>query len=153
MNRLALSFALALSVLPAAARAQVDVRIQVGLPVAPPLLVVQPGIQVVEDWHEEVFFTRGYYWVRRDGYWYRARAPRAAFVYVEPRHVPIGLVRMPPGHYKHWRRAEARAERKEWKEHARADRKEWKEHEKAERKAWKEHEKAERKHGHGHHDD
>lgn len=138
MKRLALVFALALSMLPAAARAQVGVHIDVGLPVAPPLVVVQPGVQVVEDWHEEVFFTSGWYWVRRDGYWYRARSPRAQFVYVEPRRVPVALVRSPPGHYKHWRKAEAKAERKAWKKH-----------EKAERKAWKE----ERKHGHGHNDD
>ena len=138
MKRLALLFVLALSLLPAAAQAQVGVRVEVGLPVAPPLVVVQPGVQVVEDWHEEVFFTRGFYWVRRDDHWYRARTPRAAFVYVEPRRVPVALVRMPPGHYKHWRKAEAKAERKAWKQH-----------EKAERKAWKQ----EKKHGHGHHDD
>lgn len=136
MKRLALAFALALSLAPAAS-AQVGVHIDVGLPAAPPLVVVQPGIQVVEDWHEEVFYTRGWYWVRRDGYWYRARGPRATFVYVEPRRVPVALVRIPPGHYKHWRKAEAKAERKAWKQH-----------EKAERKAWKE----ERKHGHGHGD-
>jgi hypothetical protein len=138
MKRLALVFALALSTVPAAAGAQVGVHIDVGLPVAPPLVVVQPGVQVVEDWNEEVFFTRGYYWVQRDGYWYRARGPRAHFVYVEPRYVPAAIVRMPPGHYKHWHKAQAKAERKAWKEH-----------EKAERKAWKE----EQKHKHKHHDD
>ena len=137
MKRLALALALALSLPPAAARAQVGVHIDVGLPAAPPLVVVQPGIQVVEDWNEEVFYTRGWYWARRDGYWYRARTPRANFVYVEPRRVPVALVRIPPGHYKHWRKAEAKAERKAWKQH-----------EKAERKARKE----ERKHGHGHGD-
>ncbi len=149
MNRLAFVFALALSLLPAAARAQMDVRIQVGLPVAPPLVVVQPGIQVVEDWDEEVFYTGGYYWVQRDGGWYRGRGPRAAFVYVEPRRVPVGLVRLPPGHYKHWHRDEAKAEHKAWKQQEKAERKAWKQQEKAERKAWKE----ERKHEHGYHDD
>jgi hypothetical protein len=143
MKRLAFSLALALSILPASTRAQVDMQIHVGLPVAPPLVVVQPGIQVVEDWNEEVFFTRGYYWVQRDGYWYRARSPRAHFVYVEPRYVPAAIVRMPPGHYKHWRKAEAKAERKAWKQDEKAERKAWKKEEKAERKAWKE----ERKHG------
>ncbi len=131
MKKLAFAAALALSLLPAAARAQVSMQISVGLPVAPPLVVVQPGIQVVEDWDEEVFYTGGYYWVRRDGYWYRARGPRATFVYVEPRRVPPGLTRIPPGQYKHWRKAEHKA---------------WKEHEKAERKAWKKQGKG---HGHG----
>ena len=144
MKRIILLVTLVASLLPAAARAQVDVRIQLGLPVAPPLVVVQPGIQVVENHEDEVFYTRGWYWARRDGYWYRSRTPRAAFVYVEPRYVPAPLVRIPPGHYRHWRRDEAKAERKAWKEH-----------EKEERKARREHEKAERHeehgHGHGHH--
>jgi hypothetical protein len=133
MKKLALAFALAFMLAPAAPRAQVGVHIDVALPVAPPLVVVQPGIQVVENWDEEVFFTRGYYWVQRDGAWYRARGPRSRFVFVEHRHVPVALVKMPPGRYKHWRKAQAKAERKAWKQH-----------EKAERKAWKE----ERKHGH-----
>ncbi len=136
MKGLALAFVLSLCALPTASKAQVAVQIHIGLPVSPPLVVVQPGIQVVEDFDEEVFFTGGYYWVRRDNGWYRATSPRAAFVYVEPRRVPAGLVRLPPGQYKHWRKAEHKA---------------WKEEEKAERKELKEQEKAERKHKkHGH---
>jgi hypothetical protein len=157
MKRLALSFALALSALPGLADAQVGVQIQLGLPVAPPMVVVQPGIQVVENYDEEVFYTGGWYWVRRDNGWYRARGPRAAFVYCEPHRVPAGLVRLPPGHYRHWRREDARrehrewerqraerhAERHAWKEHERAERHEAHREAKAERRAWKEHEKAE----------
>lgn len=135
MKRIALAALAALLMLPASAPAQVAVQIQVNLPVRPPLVVVQPGIQVVEDWDEEVFFTGGYYWVRRDGYWYRAASPRATFVFVESRRVPPGLVHTPPGHYRHWR-----------KEHVKAERKEWKEREKAERKAWK---RAKHKERHG----
>ena len=66
-----------LAVLPKHAEAAVDVQVNIGLPVAPPLVVVQPGVQVVEDWDEEVFFVRGFYWVRRGDLWYRARSPRA----------------------------------------------------------------------------
>ncbi|HEX9292032.1 MAG TPA: hypothetical protein VF904_21125 [Anaeromyxobacteraceae bacterium] len=139
MNRLILLSALVVSLVPAAARAQVDVRFQVALPVAPPLVTIQPGIQVVENYDEEVFFTGGYYWVRRDAGWYRARGPRAAFVFVQPRRVPPGLVRLPPGQYKHWRKAEAKAERRDWKEHEKAERRE----RKAERRE-------EHGHGHGH---
>ncbi|MFL5261812.1 MAG: hypothetical protein ACJ79R_15010 [Anaeromyxobacteraceae bacterium] len=152
MKRLALLFALALSAVPALARAQVGVQIHVGLPVAPPLVVVQPGVQVVENYDEEVFFTNGWYWCRRDTGWYRSRTPRAAFAHVEPRYVPRAIYRLPPGQYKHWRRAEARAERHE----RRDDRHAWKEHEKAERREWKEerrhekHAEHEREHGHGH---
>ncbi len=136
MKPFALAFVLSLCALPAVSEAQVGVQIHIGLPVSPPLVVVQPGIQVVEDFDEEVFFSGGYYWVRRDNGWYRASSPRAAFVYVEPRRVPAGLVRLPPGQYKHWRKAEHKA----WKEEEKAERKEMKQEEKAERKH--------RKHGH-----
>jgi hypothetical protein len=143
MKNLLLASVLFLAVLPATAPAQVSVQIQLGLPAAPPLVVVQPGIQVVENWDEEVFFTGGYYWVRRDDRWYRARGPSAAFVYVEPRRVPPGLVRMPPGQYVRYRKHEEKAERKAWKRQEKAEKKAWKEQEKAEKKGGK-HE------GHGH---
>ena len=116
----------ALTLSPAQAPAQVGVQIHVNIPVNPPLVVVQPGIQVVENWDEEVFFTAGFYWVRRDGYWYRAPSPRANWVFVEPRHVPPGLVRMPPGHYKHYRKEQAKAQRKAWKEQEKGERREHK---------------------------
>jgi hypothetical protein len=143
MTRLVMALALVLSLLPAAARAQVDVKIHLALPAAPPLVVVQPGVQVVENYQEEVFFTNGWYWVRRDDHWWRARTPRATFVHVEPRRVPVAIYRLPPGHYKHWRKAEAKAERRDWKQHEKAERREWKDERKQE--------KHERRHGQ--HDD
>jgi len=151
MKRLVAALALAASLLPAAARGQVDVNIRLGLPVAPPLIVVQPGVQVVENYHEEVFFTNGWYWVRRDDRWWRARTPRAAFVYVEPRYVPRTIYRLPPGHYKHWHREQARAERREWKEHEKAERKAWKAERKHERHEHERHEHERHDHEHGHH--
>src|SRR5512133_1741408 len=91
--RLALTIAsLSAVVAPLAAPAQVSVGIQVGLPVAPPMVVIQPGVQVVENYHEEVFFTGGWYWVRRGPYWYRARRPGVTFMPVQPRYVPARLV-------------------------------------------------------------
>ena len=160
MKRL-LSFLLAVAFLaPAAARAQVGVNIQLGLPAAPPMVVVQPGVQVVENYDEEVFYTGGWYWVRRDGRWWRARQPRAAFVYVEPRRVPPAIVRLPPGQYRHWNHEKHQA----WKEQQRADKHAWKAERRAEKRAWKEerHERHERErererehrhdHGHDHHD-
>ena len=113
---------------PAVAVAQAQVRIHIDLPpVLPPLVVVQPGVQVVQDFDEEVFYVRGYYWIRRDGHWYRARDHRGTWVYVEPRRVPPGLVRIPPGQYRHWRKEERKEERKAWKEHQKEERREWKE--------------------------
>jgi hypothetical protein len=96
-------FAITLVALAPAAQAQIDVRI--GLPVvrfetAPPLVVVRPGVQVVRDYDEEVFYTGGWYWVRHGGGWYRARDWRGGWVVAEPRYVPRTIVGMPPGHYR-----------------------------------------------------
>src|SRR4051812_9403194 len=74
----------------------------------PPLVVVQPGVQVVEDYDEEVFFTDGWYWLHRDDRWYHTRDYRGGWAVVAPPYVPARLVRLPPGHYRHWK-AEKRA--------------------------------------------
>jgi hypothetical protein len=129
MKRLVLCLALASTLLPAAARAQVAMQIQIGLPVAPPLVVVQPGVQVVEDYDEEVFFVDRWYWVRRGPHWYRARHPGAQFVYCEPQRIPYRLAYLPPpGHYRHWNRHQVREDRRWWREHQRERRDAWREH-------------------------
>ncbi len=103
MRKLTLTLALVALVAPAAALAQAHVSIQVGLPVSlPPLVVVEPGVRVVQDLGEEVFFVDGFYWARRGDCWYRARDHRARFTYAEPRWVPATLFRIPPGQYRHW---------------------------------------------------
>ncbi len=80
-------------------------QIQMDLPpVLPPLVVVEPGVQVVEDYREEIFFVDGSYWVRRDGHWYRTRDPYARWAYAPPNEVPAVIVRAPPGRYANWRR-------------------------------------------------
>jgi hypothetical protein len=109
-----LALALALVTLPLfPARAQL--RIQVGLPaVLPPLIVVQPGVQVVRDYDEEVFFTGGYYWVRRDNRWYRARDYRTQqWRFVEQRRVPVVIYRAEPGRYRHWNGEQRHEERRD----------------------------------------
>ena len=98
---------------PSLVRAQVQIHIDLGLPVAPPLVVVQPGIQVVEGLPEEVFFHRGWYWCRRPNGWYRARSPRDRFDWIEARRVPGALVRVPPGHYRNWHHEGRGVERRE----------------------------------------
>jgi hypothetical protein len=94
--------------LSAPALAQVKVDVQVALPTItfqapPPLVVVQPGVQVVEDFDEEVFFVDGWYWVRRGDRWFRAKDHRGGWVVVEPRLVPVAIVKLPPGQYRHWK--------------------------------------------------
>jgi hypothetical protein len=119
---------LAVSAVPAPARAQVAVDIRIGFPSPPPLVVVSPGIQVVPDYEEEVFFAGGWYWLRREGAWYRTRDHRGGWVVVPPRAVPASLVRLPPGRYKHWRKDQEKAERKAWKENEKAEKKAHKHH-------------------------
>lgn len=89
---------------PAAAQVDVSVSLNLGLPVRPPLVAIQPGVMVVEDFDDEVFVVEGIYWARRGDRWYRAPGPRAAFVVVERQRVPPALVRLPPGQYKKWRK-------------------------------------------------
>ena len=86
-----------------------QVQIHVSLPtvrfeVAPPVVEVQPGLFVVQDYDDEVFFVEGWYWVRwGDGRWYRARDYRGGWVVAQPTAVPVVLVQAPPGRYKHYR--------------------------------------------------
>ena len=147
-----LVLAAAILVIAPTARAQVSLHIDIGLPVAPPLVVVRPGIQVVEGFGEEVFFHEGWYWCRRPNGWYRARTPRARFEWVEVRRVPRGLVALPPGHYRNWHR-ERQLERREVRREER--REERREHERWERERREEHRERERErreeHREGHH--
>ncbi len=126
VRRIALAAALAL---PAAAAAQISAQIRLQLPeVLPPMVVIQPGVQVVPEIDHEVFFVDGAYYARHHDGWYRAENPHAASWFaVGPRAVPVALVKIPPGKYKNWKPSKAE------KEHAKAEKKEAK----AERKAFK----------------
>ena len=156
MRKFFLASILSLVVLPAPAHPQVSFQMEInlGLPPAPPFVMVQPGIQVVENWPEEVFFAGGYYWARREDHWYRATNPYLTFIYVEPSFVPPELVRIPPGKYKHYRKEYEKAQKEAWKEHEKAEKKAWKEHEKAEKKHHKhdKHDKHDKHHKHEDHD-
>ena len=140
---LALTFAA-----PALADGLFQTSITISLPrVLPRLVVVEPGVQVVEDLDEEVFFVDGWYWVRRGDHWYRARDHRRAWVYVEPRYVPHGLHRIPPGQYRRFRHAEWKARKDEEKERRREIREQERERRHAEkeaRKDWKKHRRHDR---------
>ena len=120
--------ALALAFAPSGAQAQGFINLQLGFQGPPPLVVVQPGIQVVEGVGEEIFFSGGWYWCRRPNGWYRAPALGARFDWIEGRYVPGALRGFPIGRYRNWhhegwhaepvrggapRAAERREERKE----------------------------------------
>jgi hypothetical protein len=71
--------------------------------VLPPLIVVHPGVSVVSNMDDEVFYSDGYYWARQDRYWYRSRSHQRGWVVVEDRYVPAPIVRYPPGQYRQYR--------------------------------------------------
>jgi hypothetical protein len=94
--------------LPRSAAAQVNVQVQIATPTIrfetrPVLVEVSPGVQVVEDYDDEVFFVDGWYWYRSGPGWYRTRDHRGGWVVVQERSVPRTLVRIPHGRYKHYR--------------------------------------------------
>lgn len=67
-------------------------HVAVGGPVVvarPHLAVVGPGIWVVEDYHEPVFYTGGFYWASRGGIWYRSRYHHTGFIRVHNHGVPV----------------------------------------------------------------
>ncbi len=127
------SLLLASCVLPGVALAQATVNIRIGFTAPPPLVVVTPGIQVVPDYDEEVFFVDGWYWTRGEVVWYRTRDYRGGWVVVQPRSVPSELLRLTPGQYKHWRKDQEKAEKRAFKAEQKAN----KEDEKAFKKAFK----------------
>jgi len=86
---------------------QVQVRVTVPavrFEAAPPMVEVQPGVMVVHDSDQEVFFADGRYWTRGvDGRWYRANDHRGGWAVAEPRAVPPRIVGLPPGQYRHYK--------------------------------------------------
>ena len=100
------ALALALTfVLAGPAVAQVNVQIDlptIRFPAPPPLVVIQPGVQVVEDSDDEVFFVDNYYWHRRGNRWYRNSSHDGQWVVVEERVVPRPIFGFAPGHYRRW---------------------------------------------------
>lgn len=90
--------------LPAFAQVQISVQLPIiTFNAPPPLVVVQPGVQVVENNDEEVFFVDDFYWVRRGPRWYRTKDHRGGWVVVDGPGVPPSLVRMPPGQYRRYK--------------------------------------------------
>lgn len=108
MSPRALLFSAALLAAPAFAQVQINVQLPtVTFAAPPPLVVVQPGVQVVEDNDEEIFFVDNVYWVRRGPKWYRTKDYRGGWVVVDGPGVPATLVRLPPGQYKRFKKGKA----------------------------------------------
>lgn len=60
-----------------------------GVQVASPELVeVSPGVMVIADANEPIFYSRGEYWLYRDGYWFQSNTYNRGFARVDFTAVP-----------------------------------------------------------------
>ncbi len=85
-------------------RAAEGSSITLSLPILlPPLVVIRPGVSVVRDLDQEVFYSDGYYWARQDAEWYHARDPHGSWSRVERGRISPTLAQLPPGRYRNWR--------------------------------------------------
>jgi hypothetical protein len=102
---LVLAGAIAFPVL-ASAQASASVDLRLNLPVVlPQLVVVTPGVRVVPDVEEEIFFVDGYYWARQPHGWYRSKSHKRGWVLVPAGRVPARIVSFPPGQYRRYKPA------------------------------------------------
>ncbi len=93
----------------------VDVNIRVGGPrivfaKRPAVVLAAPGIYVIPDSPEEVFFVSGYYWTAHHGNWYRCSGHRGKWVRIHRRHVPAIIISVPAGKYRNWHPADEEIE-------------------------------------------
>ena len=73
-----------------------------GYAATPDLVTVQPGVQVVADYDEPVFFVDGFYWRFYDGYWYRSGNYAYGWYYWD--RPPVAVLRIDrPYAYAHYR--------------------------------------------------
>ncbi len=59
---------------------------------APDMAYVAPGVRVIADYDEPIFFSSGYYWYSDNGYWYRSASYTGGWAYVE--RPPTAIVRI-----------------------------------------------------------
>ncbi len=67
---------------------QVEYRGSVGV-TAPDMLVISPGVRVIADYDEPIFYADSYYWMFSSGGWYRSSVYTGGWVYVAspPAHI------------------------------------------------------------------
>jgi hypothetical protein len=93
----------ALTVLPAHSKTEVNVNIGIVAPPAyvvpaPPPVVVIPRTYVyyVPDIEVDILFYQGYWYRPYEGHWYRGRGYNGPWAYLAPAKVPQVLVQLPP---------------------------------------------------------
>ncbi len=71
--------------------------------VAPDLVYVSPGVQVIADYDEPIFYSDGFYWRETGGTWYRSTSYTGGWGYYAP---PRHLLTIRDRHaYRHYRPA------------------------------------------------
>jgi hypothetical protein len=70
---------------------------------APDLVYVSPGVQVIADYSEPIFYSDSYYWRFDGNVWYRSRAYTSGWVRYQ---APVAILRIDrPSAYVHYRGA------------------------------------------------
>jgi hypothetical protein len=100
MKILILSFVAALAACATTGRYEYGVAVS-----SPDLVYVEPGVSVVADADAPLFYSDGYYWLYRDGYWARSPSYHGGFARVDVNLVPqrVRYISHPEG-YAHYRR-------------------------------------------------
>jgi hypothetical protein len=73
----------------------------------PELIAIRPGVQVIANLDEPIFYTGNYYWRNQGGTWYRSTSHRRGWARIEVVPVEIRSIERPAA-YIHYR-GEARA--------------------------------------------
>jgi hypothetical protein len=73
----------------------------------PELVYVSPGVYVIADYSEPVFYSDNYYWLYRDGYWYRSGYYTGGWVRVRSTPYVISRIDRPHAYVRY--RGEGRA--------------------------------------------
>lgn len=60
----------------------------------PSMVYIEPGVYVMEDYHQPVFYTDGYYWLYDDGYWYQSTYYTGGWSRVRVNYVPRSVRRI-----------------------------------------------------------
>jgi len=69
---------------------------------APDMAYVSPGVRVIADYDEPIFFADGYYWYNSNGYWYRSGTYTGGWAYVSS--PPRAIISInSPSAYVHYR--------------------------------------------------
>ncbi len=68
---------------------------------SPDLVYAEPGVQVVADYREPVFYADNYYWRYDNNRWYRSNYHNRGWVYSTPT-VSVSRIRQPE-RYRHYR--------------------------------------------------